>query len=90
MLRSVHQVYLDSWQEHTVKWNTQPQADPTSIASLGAVSVSTWYQVDQTSLVTGGGDLQHPDRLHVGERGGLLHQEGAAGSAPLLVVTLGS
>lgn len=36
-------------------WNTQPQADPISIASLGAVSVSTWYQVDQRSLLTGGG-----------------------------------
>ncbi len=43
----------NSWQENIVDWNTEPAADPTLRASLGAVSVNTWYEVDSSSLVTG-------------------------------------
>jgi hypothetical protein len=73
-----------------VTWNTQPQADPTSIASLGAVSVNTWYEVDLTSLVTGGGT--YSIRIASTSANGVDYstREGTAGSAPLLVVTLGS
>lgn len=71
-------------------WNTQPQADPTSIASLRAVSVNTWYEVDLTSLVTGGGT--YSIRIASTSANGVDYstKEGAVGSAPQLVVTLGS
>jgi hypothetical protein len=55
-----------------------------------AVSVNTWYQVDLTSLVTGGGT--YSIRIASTSANGVDYstKEGAAGSAPLLVVTLGS
>ena len=36
-------------------WNNAPTADTTLLASLGSVSINTWYEVDITSLITGDG-----------------------------------
>jgi hypothetical protein len=45
----------NSWIESGINWNNKPASDPTAIASLGAVSLNTWYEVDVTSLITGDG-----------------------------------
>ena len=50
-----HHVSDDTWQEETVTWNNAPAADTQVLASLGAVSPNTWYEVDLTSHVTGDG-----------------------------------
>lgn len=42
----------NSWSESTVNWNNAPVADGIAIATLGAVSNNTWYEVDLTSLIT--------------------------------------
>ncbi len=44
-----------TWQQGTVTWNNAPAANATLLASLGSVSVNTWYEVDVTSLITGNG-----------------------------------
>jgi hypothetical protein len=50
-----YQVTDNTWSEKTVTWNTAPAAETTLLASLGAVSVGNWYEVDLTSLITGDG-----------------------------------
>ena len=77
----------NSWQENTVTWNTQPLADPTSIASLGAVIASTWYEVDLSSLVTGNGTYSIRIASTSANAVDYSTKEGAAGFAPQLVVT---
>lgn len=42
---SFFRVADNSWSETDVNWNNAPQPDPTAIASLGAVSAGTWYEV---------------------------------------------
>jgi hypothetical protein len=83
-----YRVANNSWQENAVTWNTEPPADPTSIASLGAVSADTWYDVDLTSLVTGDGT--YSIRIASTSANGVSYstKEGPVGSAPQLVVTL--
>jgi hypothetical protein len=43
-----------NWSEATVTWSTAPAAG-TTIATLGAVAVGNWYEVDLTSFITGDG-----------------------------------
>jgi len=50
-----YRVSNNTWQESTVTWSNAPAADTTLLASLGAVSVNTWYEINLTSLVTGNG-----------------------------------
>ncbi|MDP9301240.1 MAG: DNRLRE domain-containing protein [Actinomycetota bacterium] len=84
-----YRVANNSWQENTVTWNTEPVADPTSIASLGAVSVNTWYEVDLSSLITGDGTYSIRIASTSSNGADYSTKEGAPGSAPQLVVTLG-
>jgi hypothetical protein len=81
-----YRVADNAWQENTVTWNTEPPADPTSLASLGAVGANTWYEVDLSSLVTGDGT--YSIRIASTSANGVDYstKEGAAGSAPQLVV----
>jgi len=51
----VYRVNDNTWQEGTVTWNNAPAADTTLLASLGTVSVNTWYELDLTSLITSAG-----------------------------------
>ena len=78
----------NSWQENTVTWNTEPPADPTPIASLGAVSTGSWYEVDLTAVVTGDGTYSFQIASTSSNGASYSSREGAAGSAPQLVVTL--
>ena len=36
---------LGSWDERTTTWNTRPSLETTPVASIGAVSAKTWYEV---------------------------------------------
>jgi hypothetical protein len=76
------------WQENTVTWNTQPEADTTSVASLGAVSANTWYEVDLSSLVTGDGTYSIQIASASSNGADYSSKEGTAGFAPQVVVTL--
>jgi hypothetical protein len=76
----------NSWQEKIVDWNTEPAADPTLRASLGAVSVNTWYEVDLSSLVTGDGTYSIRIASTSSNGADYSTKEGAAGLAPQLVV----
>ena len=50
----------NSWVENTVNWTTAPPA--ATIATLGATTAGTWYEVDVTSLVTGDGTFSFRSR----------------------------
>lgn len=84
----VYPVADDSWQEKTVTWNNAPAADPTAIASLGAVALDTWVEVDVGSLVTGDGTYTVRIASTSGDVAMYTSKEGAAGFGPQLVVTL--
>lgn len=76
----------NSWQENTVNWNTEPAADPTLRASLGAFSVNTWHEVDLSSLVTGDGTYSIRIATTSSNGADFSTKEGAAGFGPQLVV----
>jgi len=78
----------NSWQENTVNWNSEPAADPTLRASLGAVSANNWYEVDLSSLVTGDGTYSIRIASTSSNGADYSTKEGAAGFAPQLVVAL--
>ncbi|MDT5025384.1 MAG: acid phosphatase type 7, partial [Micromonosporaceae bacterium] len=42
-----------TWSETGTTWNNQPTIDGPTLATLGSVATSTWYEVDVTSLITG-------------------------------------
>jgi hypothetical protein len=44
-----------TWSETGTTWNNQPTIDGPTLATLGSVATSTWYEVDVTSLITGNG-----------------------------------
>jgi hypothetical protein len=83
-----YRVADNSWQENTVTWNTAPVADPTGLASLGAVTSGTWYEVDLTSLVTGDGTYSLRVTTTSKDGADYSTKEGSAGFAPQLLVTL--
>ena len=85
-----YRVVGNSWQENAVTSNTEPAADPTSLASLGPVSANTWYEVDLSSLVTCDGTYSIRIASTSGTEWITPPGRGAAGSAPQLVVTLAS
>ncbi|MFZ6004403.1 MAG: DUF7594 domain-containing protein [Actinomycetota bacterium] len=53
---NVFQVGDTTWDESTLTWNTRPAVTGTALASLGAVAVGTWVEVDVTAVVGAGGD----------------------------------
>jgi len=57
------------------------------LASLGAVSVNTWYEVDVTSLVTGDGTYSL--RISSTSTNGADYSSKEGAHAPELVLTLG-
>ncbi len=74
------------WREGTVTWATAPVAG-SSYGSLGAVKSGTWYEVDLTALVTANGTYSLRIKNASGNGADYATKEGAAGSAPQLVVT---
>jgi uncharacterized protein YjiK len=86
----LYPVLNNSWQESTVTWNNQPAAGSTAVASLGAVSANTWYEVDVTSLVTGDGTYSMRIATPSGNAATYNSKEATPGFASSLVVTLAS
>ena len=84
-----YRVSDNSWPEKTVNWNSQPAADLTSLASLGAVTANTWYEVDLSSLVTGDGTYSIRIASTSSNGADYSTKEGAAGFGPQLVVAFG-
>ena len=74
------------WREGTVSWATAPVAGA-SYGSLGAVNAGTWYEVDITALVTANGTYSLRIKNTSSNGADYATKEGAAGSAPQLVVT---
>jgi chitodextrinase len=79
-----------TWSEGTVTWNTAPVYDGNSLATLGAVTAGTWYEVDVTSLVTGDGTFSLKMLSTSTNGADYTSKEGAAGFAPQLVITTGA
>ena len=77
-----------SWSEGTVNWNNAPAANSAVSASLGPVSVGTWYEVDVTSLVLGDGVVSLKVTSSSNNGADYASKEGAAGRAPQLVITV--
>jgi len=50
-----YRVLDNTWQEETVNWNTAPATSGTPLATLGAVALGNWVEVDLTSIITGDG-----------------------------------
>jgi PKD repeat protein len=74
------------WSEGTVTWATAPAAGA-SHGSLGQVRVGVWYEVDLTDLVTSNGTYSFRIKNTSGNGADYATKEGAAGTAPQLVVT---
>jgi PKD repeat protein len=45
----------NNWVENTVVWGNQPAISGSPVASVGAVSVGTWVEVNLTPAITGNG-----------------------------------
>jgi hypothetical protein len=82
-----HRVADASWSEGTINWNNAPIADLNSIATLGKVVASAWYEVDVTSLVTGDGTFSLKALSTSTDGAYYASKEGTAGFAPQLVIT---
>ena len=74
------------WSEDTVTWAAAPVAGA-SYGSLGEVKVGAWYEVDLTALVTANGSYTLRIKNTSGNGADYATKEGAAGTAPQLVVT---
>jgi chitodextrinase len=69
-------------------WNTKPPADAAPFASLGAVTASTWYDVDVSSLVTGDGVFSVRVSSPSSNKAAFKTKEASAAQRPQLVVDL--
>jgi chitodextrinase len=83
-----HRVADSGWSESTVNWNNQPAADSATIASLGAVSVGTTYELEVRSLVSGDGTYTIGADSTSADAAAYSAKEGSV--VPQLVVTVGT
>ena len=83
-----HQVLDTSWRESTLTWDNAPPAEPAVVATLGAVAVDTWYEVDVTQLVSGDGTFSL--RVISASSDGADYSSEEGGFTPYLVVTVPS
>ena len=63
-----YQTVSDTWSEATATWNTAPATSGSPVASLGAVAVNNWYEVDLSSIVTRRWHRQPAGQLHLVRR----------------------
>jgi chitodextrinase len=80
----------NSWSEAAVTWNTAPAAGNTPVASIGAVTTNTWYEVNLASLITGDGMYSFKVTSPSNNGADYTSREGAVGFRPQLVVTVES
>jgi parallel beta-helix repeat protein len=81
-----HRVADNTWTEQTVTWNNAPAGDGSPIASLGRVTVDTWYEVDVTSLIAGDG--MYSLRVGSPSANGADYSSKEGTNAPQLVVSV--
>lgn len=86
----VRRVPDNSWSESSVTWNTAPANDSSLLATVGAVSANTWYEIDVTSLIAGDGTYSIRISSTSSNGADYVSSEGTAGLRPALVVTTGS
>ncbi len=85
---SVHRVTgTSTWTEGAVTWNNAPQYATVPLATLGAVSSGSWYEVDLTGWVTADGVVSLRMTSTASNGADYTSRQGAAGFAPQLVVT---
>ena len=82
-----HRAADATWSETTVTWNDAPAGDAAVIASLGSVSVNTWYEIDLASLVRGDGIVSLRVTSTSSNGADYSSSDGAAQFAPQLVVS---
>jgi hypothetical protein len=85
---SVAKMSNTSWSESTVTYNTRPAIDGAPLATLGAVSVDQWYELNVTSAVTGNGTLSLGMNSISTDGAFYSSRESGSATAPQLVVTL--
>jgi chitodextrinase len=83
-----YRVSDNSWGETTVNWSNAPAAVGTPVASLGAVAVNNWYEVDLSSGITGDGVYGYRITSTASNGADYTSKEGSAVFRPQLVVTL--
>ena len=76
----------NSWTESTVTWNSAPVTAGSPLATLGAVVVGSWYEVDLTSLVRGDGIYSLRVTSTASDGADFDSKERAGGLGPQLVV----
>lgn len=77
-----------TWSESAMNWITAPAADPTPLATLGAISTATWYEVDLSALVTGDGQFGLRIATPASNKISFRSKEGKVGFRPELVVAV--
>lgn len=77
-----------TWSESTMNWNSKPPADTTPLATLGAISSATWYEVDLSTLVTGDGQFGLRIATPTSNKISFRSKEGKVGFRPELVVAV--
>jgi PKD repeat protein len=76
------------WTETGITWNNRPALPDTSLATLGAVALNQWYELDVTGAVTGPG--QFAFALAGGNSNTVLYSSREGVHPPELVVTTGA
>jgi hypothetical protein len=75
-----------TWSETAVTWDDQPEVDGATGVDLGAVTSSTWYEIDVTRLVTANGTYTIAG-TSTNEDGAYYDTRETGATAPHLVVT---
>jgi chitodextrinase len=77
------------WSESSLSWTLQPTLQPPTVATLGAVTTGTWYEVDVTPLVKGDGAVTIAATSTSADGAHYASKERTGGFAPQLVVATG-
>jgi hypothetical protein len=78
-----------TWSETGVTWANAPAPGPTALATLGAVSANTWYEVNVTSLVRGDGVYSVRVTTPSTKEAQYVSRQGKTAQRPQLVLTVG-
>lgn len=81
-------VVTAAWTETGVNWNNRPALPAASLATLGAVTLNTWVEIDVTSAVTGPGLVSFG--LGGGNTNTILYSSREGLNRPELVVVTGT
>ncbi|MGH2767344.1 MAG: DUF7594 domain-containing protein [Actinomycetota bacterium] len=84
----LHRVMGNAWSESRVTWSNAPDYDPAPVASLGAVSSGSWYELDVTSVVRGDTTFSVRMTSNSPDDASYASREAGSGLAPQLVVTV--